>query len=206
MSRLLLVRHGDTEANSAERYWGHTDVKLSAAGLRQAELLQQRLANEKIDAIYASDLTRAMVTAQTIAAGHHRQVITCAELREINFGEMEGLTFAEVGKLYPDVAELWRQRSFKLRYPRGESVEELNNRVSQFRWRLETHDAAETVLIVAHSASLRLLMCHLMGLAPQHWWQFRLDLASLTVLSTYPGGAILNVLNDVCHLGGANVF
>lgn len=205
MSRLLLVRHGDTEANSAERYWGHTDVKLSAAGLRQAKLLQQRLANEKIDAIYASDLDRAMVTAQTIAAGHHRQVMTCAELREINFGEVEGLTFAEVGKLYPEVAELWRQRSFKLRYPRGESVEELNNRVSQFRCRLETHGAAETVLIVAHSASLRLLMCHLMGLAPQHWWQFRLDLASLTVLTTYPGGAILNVLNDVCHLGGANV-
>ena len=202
MSRLLLVRHGDTEGNSAERYWGHTDVKLSASGRRQAELLRQRLAAEKIDAIYASDLERAAVTAQTIAAGHGREVITLPDLREINFGELEGLNFTEVGKQYPEVARLWRERSLSLRYPGGESIQELNNRVSQFRRRLEKHNAGETVLIVAHSATLRLLMCQLLGLPPQHWWQFRLDLASLTVVGTYPGGAILNLLNDICHLEG----
>lgn len=200
MARLLLVRHGDTEANSAERYWGHTDVKLSAAGLRQAELLRQRLAEEKMDVVYASDLERATVTAQTIAAGHGREVIALPELREINFGELEGLNFSEVDKLYPEVARQWRERSLSLRYPGGESIEELIGRVSQFRRRLERHGAAETVLIVAHSATLRLLMCQLLGLPVQHWWQFRLDLASLTVLGTYPAGGILNLLNDVCHL------
>ena len=202
MSRLLLVRHGDTEGNSAERYWGHTDVKLSAAGLRQAELLRQRLAMEKIDAIYASDLERATVTAQTIAAGRSQLVITLPDLREINFGELEGLNFTEVGKQYPEIARLWRERRMSLRYPGGESIEELDGRVSQFRRRLEKHGAGETVLIVAHSATLRLLMCQLLGLPSQHWWQFRLDLASLTVMGTYPAGAILNLLNDVCHLEG----
>ncbi|GAG69254.1 unnamed protein product, partial [marine sediment metagenome] len=76
------MRHGDTELNSAERYWGRSDVKLSAAGLRQAEKLRDRLAVEKIDAVYSSDLERSLVTAEIIASSHQLAVITCAELRE----------------------------------------------------------------------------------------------------------------------------
>ena len=200
MSRLLLVRHGNTELNSAERYWGHTDVRLSAAGLKQAERLRRRLADEKIGAVYSSDLSRARVTAEIIASGRHSEVITCAELREINFGELEGLTFAQVSQLYPEVAKLWVERSPKLKYPGGESIEEFSNRVSQFLSRLEKHTPQETILIVAHSASLRILVSYLMGLELRHWRQLRLDLASLSVLDTYPQGAILNLLNDTSHL------
>ena len=194
------MRHGNTELNSAERYWGHTDVRLSAVGIRQAERLRHRLATEKMDAIYSSDLSRASVTAEIIASGRHSEVITCAELREINFGELEGLTFAEVSRLYPEVAKLWVERSPKLKYPGGESIEEFSNRVSQFLSRLEKHTPQETILIVAHSASLRILVSYLMGLELRHWRQLRLDLASLSVLDTYPQGAILNLLNDTSHL------
>ena len=77
MSRLFLARHGDTELNSAERYWGCTDVKLSADGLRQAERLRDRLAEEKIDVVYSSDLKRASVTPQTIASKHQLDVTHC---------------------------------------------------------------------------------------------------------------------------------
>jgi len=198
--RLLLVRHGDTELNSAERYWGSTDVKLSDAGFRQAERLRDRLATERIDAIYASDLRRASATAEIIASGHRLDVIICAELREMNFGELEGLTFNEISRLYPEVTELWRQRSPKLKYPGGESVDEFNSRVSQFVGRLKKQAPQETILIVAHSGSLRSLVCHLLGIGVERRWQFRLDLASLTILETYPPGAILSLLNDVSHL------
>lgn len=200
MSKLLLVRHGDTELNSAERYWGSTDVKLSDAGFRQGERLCDRLATERIDAIYSSDLRRTSATAEIIASSHRLDVITCTELREMNFGELEGLTFNEISRLYPKVTELWRQRSPKLKYPGGESVDEFNSRVSQFVGRLKKHAPQETILIVAHSGSLRSLMCHLLGIDQERRWQFRLDLASLTILETYPAGAILNLLNDVSHL------
>jgi len=200
LPRLLLIRHGDTELNSAERYWGNTDVKLSDAGFRQAEKLRDRLATERIDAIYSSDLRRTSATAEIIASMHRLDVITCAELREMNFGELEGLTFNEISRLYPEVAELWRQRSHKLKYPGGESIDEFNSRVSQFVDWLKKHASQETILIVAHSGSLRSLMCHLLGISPERWWQFRLDLASLSILETYPAGAILNLLNDVSHL------
>jgi len=200
LSRLLLVRHGDTELNSAERYWGRSDVDLSAAGLRQAEKLRDHLAIEKIDAIYASNLRRASVTAETIASRHQLAVITCAELCEIDFGELEGLTFEEISRLYPEVTRLWVERSPRLKFPGGESFVEFNQRVSKFLRRLEKHAAEEAVLIVAHSGVLRTLMCHLLGLELHRRWQIRLDLASLSILETHQQGAILSLLNSTSHL------
>ncbi len=194
------MRHGDTELNGAERYWGSNDVRLSATGLRQAEKLRHRLSAERIDAIYSSDLSRASVTAETIASERQLKVITCAELREIDFGELEGLTFNEIGQLYPEVTKLWLNWSLTLKFPGGESFNELNTRVSKFLGKLEKHAWKETILIVAHSAPLRLLVCHLLGMELQHWRQFRLDLASLSILETYPQGAILSRLNDISHL------
>ena len=201
MSRVLLVRHGDTELNSAERYWGHSDVKLSDAGLSQAKRLRDRLATQKIDAIYSSDLRRASVTAETIASGHQLEVITCAELCEINFGELEGLTFDEISQLYPEVTRLWVERSPKLKFPGGESLDEFDKRVSRFLGRLEKHGEEETMLIVAHCGPLRVLICQLLGVGLHHRQQIRLDLASVSILETYQQGAILSLLNDVSHLG-----
>jgi alpha-ribazole phosphatase len=195
------VRHGNTKLNSAGRYWGRTDVELSADGTRQAEQLRDRLAAQKIDIAYTSNLQRASATAKIIATNHQVDIVTCPELREINFGKIEGLTFKEVSQLYPEVAEAWSKWSLTLKYPDGESIVELNNRVSKFLERLEKHTPEKTILIVAHSAPLRLLICHLLGIRIQHWRQIRLDLASLSILDTYPQGAILNSLNDISHLG-----
>ena len=200
MSRLLLVRHGDTELNSRERYWGHTDIKLSEAGLRQAEKLRDRLATEKIDVIYSSELQRASETAKIIASRHQLDVTTCAELRETNFGKIEGLTFDEVSRLYPELTKLWVNWSLQLKFPDGESVDELNSRVSKFLDRLKKHAPDETILIVAHAGPLRLLVCRLLGIELQHWRQIRINLASLSIVETYPQGAVLSLLNDVSHL------
>ncbi len=202
MSRLLLVRHGETKLNSRERFWGQTDVELGAPGIKQAEQLRDRLAPEKIAAIYASKLQRASVTAEIIASRHQLEIITCAELDEINFGEFEGLTFEEISRLYPEVAAQLANWSIAPRFPAGESIDELNDRVSQFLPRLEKHKAEEVVLIVAHSGTLRLLVCNLLGLELSHWRQFRLDLASLNIVETYPRGTILSRLNDISHLAG----
>ncbi len=200
MSRLFLVRHGETELNSAERYWGRSDVKLSAVGIEQAERLRDRLAVEKIDAVYSSNLERALVTAEIIAFSHRLAVTTCAELREVDFGQLEGLNFSEISQLYPEVAKLWAERSTKLKYPGGESLVEFNTRVSKFLSKLDKHAVGETILIVAHAGVLRTLVCQLLGIDPQRRWQIRLDLASFSILETHQQGAILSLLNDVSHL------
>jgi len=201
MSRLLLVRHGETELKSSERLWGHTDVRLSALGFKQAERLRDRLATQKIDAIYSSDLQRALVTAKTIASKHRLDVTACAELREFNYGKIEGLNFEEISQLYPECAKSLMQRSPNLRFPGGESLDELGNRVSSFMARLKKHKLEETILIVVHSGVLRILICQLLGIELRHTYQLVPDLASLSIMETYSEGAILSLFNDTSHLG-----
>ena len=200
MSRLLLVRHGNTKGNSAERFWGQTDVELSAEGTWQAERLADRLAGEKIDAIYASQLSRASATAEIIASHHQLHIKTCPELLEINFGKVEGLTFNEIGQRYPELVKAWPTRDPSFCFPEGESITDLDRRVIRFLGRLDKHLTEDTVLVVAHSGVLRLLLCHLLKIDICHWRQLRTDLASLSIVETHSHGATLNLLNDTSHL------
>ena len=120
MSRLLLVRHGITEANSSRRFAGYSDVELSAEGYRQVERLRDRLLDKKIDAVYSSDLKRAMATAEIISSEHNLDIVTCPELREMNYGDAEGLTFDEISRLYPEAAEMVADFNLRLEFPGGD--------------------------------------------------------------------------------------
>ncbi len=200
MSRLLLVRHGITESNTARRFAGYTDVEMSTDGYSQVERLRDRLVNEKIDAVYSSDLKRALVTAGVISSGHNVDIVPCPELREVNYGNAEGLTFQEISSRYPDVAELITNFNLRLKFPGGEGFEGFIERVIEFLDRLNKHAPSETILIVSHSGPLRTLVCHLLGIDQDHWWQIRCDNASLSIVDTYPRGAILTLLNDTSHL------
>ena len=148
--------------------------------------------------VYSSDLKRAADTAQIMALGHNAELVTCKELREIDFGEFEGLTFAEIKQRNP-ASNWWTAQDPQEKLPKGESVSQLTARVSQFVARLGRHPG-ETVLVAAHGGSLRSLLCLLLGFGLECWWRIRLDSASLTVVETYPEGAVLSLLNDLCHL------
>ena len=200
MPRLLLVRHGNTKGNSAARFWGQTDVALSAAGIAQVEQIADHLVEEKIDAIYSSQLRRATATANIIASRYQIEVTTCPELLEINFGKVEGLSFNEIGQRYPELVSAWPTRDPSFRFPEGESINDLDQRVSKFLGRLKKLSPEETVLVVAHSGVLRLLICHLLKIDIWHWRQFRTDLASFSIVETHAQGATLNLLNDISHL------
>ncbi len=200
MSRLLLVRHGITEFNSTRRFAGYSDIEMSAAGYRQVERLRDCLAGEKIDAVYSSDLKRALATAETIASRHRLAVIACPELREINYGEVEGLTFNEISRRYPELAELISSFDLRLVFPGGESFGGFISRTCAFMKRLDEHNPEQTILIVSHSGPLKVLVCHLLGIDQSHWRQFRIDNASLSIVETYPQRAIISLLNDTSHL------
>jgi alpha-ribazole phosphatase len=200
MTRLLLVRHGDTELQSSLRYWGRTDVALGPIGLHQAEQLRDRLAMERLTAIYSSDLKRAADTASIIATRHNLNVTICPELREIDFGILEGLEFGEIHTKFPAVEQMWLTRSSALAYPEGEKLLEFENRVSKFEDRLKNHRQDETVLVVAHAGTLRTIICRLLELEMKNRWNIKIDLASLSIIETYPELNILSLLNEVSHL------
>ena len=200
MARLFLVRHGITDHNSTHKFLGHTDVELSEEGFRQVEKLRDRMVKEKFDVVYSSDLKRARATAEVISAGHGAEIINCSELREINYGETESLTYGEIKQKYPELAEAINQLSPELSFPGGESLQGFITRTLKFMDRLNQHAPQQRILIVAHGGPMRTLLCELLGVGQNYWRTFRLDNASLSIVDTYPQRAILSLLNDTSHL------
>jgi len=203
LTRLLLVRHGDTEFNSSRRFMGHSDIELSPDGRRQIERLRDYLTGDSIEAAYASDLRRTMTTAAILAGGRDLQVIPCPELRELNYGLCEGLTFGEIGRDYPDVAKQCIDFSPALEFPQGETFHAFAARVVRFLQRVKDDGRNGPVLVVSHNGPIKVLICHLLGVGMEHWWQIRADTASLSIMDITPRGAVLTRLNDVSYLKGS---
>jgi len=202
MVRVILVRHGETIWNAEQRYQGASDLQLSERGELQARRLAARLASESIGLIYSSDSTRALQTADQIAAHHGRQVRPDPRLREMDFGDWEGLTYSEIRERYPQALARWQDDPLATSPPGGESLAQLVTRVGDVLDDFPKLDQAETVLVVSHGGPLRVLLCLALGLAPADHWRFRLDPGSVSELHLYPERAILALLNDQHHLLG----
>jgi alpha-ribazole phosphatase len=193
--RLILVRHGETDWNAQRRYQGWSDLPLNEVGLQQADALAVHLAGEQLDAVYASDLERAMQTAQIIAEGHNQPVIADLRLREISFGDWEGLTFDEVRARWPGEVDAWLGDSLRIAPPSGETLAQVAGRVQDAFNDVAGKNEDRTVLLVAHGGPLRVLLCLALGLDVRAHWRFRLDAASVSELSVYDGEATLVKLN-----------
>jgi broad specificity phosphatase PhoE len=200
LARLLLVRHGVTEFNTSGRFLGHTDAGMTEEGLKQAERLRDRLAKEHFDAIYSSDLRRTMTTAEIICSGHSGEIVVCPELREINYGQTESLTFGEIKSRFPELAQAIHNFSPEMSFPGGETLQEFISRTLKFLDRLDLKSPQPKILIVSHGGPIRTLLCELLGVGQGFWRTFRLDNASLSIVDTYPERAILSLLNDTSHL------
>ena len=200
MTRLLLVRHGETTWNAQHRYQGQIDVALSSVGEGQAAALAQRLAEVPIHAVYASDLLRARKTAEIIARPHALPVHLDSRFREMNFGVWEGLVHDEIRRRHPAALAAWQKDPANVAPPGGETGTHVAARVQAALVQITDIHQDQTVLLVAHGGSLRVLLCLALGLDARNYWQFRLDNASLSELYFYKEGAILTLLNDTHHL------
>ncbi|MFC1951201.1 histidine phosphatase family protein [Chloroflexota bacterium] len=190
--KLLLVRHGQTDWNRDSILQGHTDLELNQMGMSQVESLTPFIDAQKIDAVYSSDLLRAMQTARILLNGRKDMIQGCDLLREIDFGDLEGMTFNDISSTYPDLS----YTEFSFSKYNGESLKQLGERVSDFADEINAaHTDDNTVLITAHGGTLRVLLCILLGIDVTHWWQFKMDLASLTVTQSEAGAAAITILN-----------
>jgi broad specificity phosphatase PhoE len=192
--RLYLVRHGRIDA-SEERFWGQRDISLSEVGRAQARRLGERLHGEAISAVYASDLVRA---AETAALAAVMPATLCPELREMDFGQFSGLSYTEIKTRFPEAAPLLMTPPPGWCFPGGESLEEVAGRLASWIEKIKVR--RETALVVAHGGSLKVLLCLLLELELGHWWQYRFDPASLSIVDWHPPGAILSQLNETAYL------
>lgn len=163
-TRLLLIRHGATALSAEDRFAGATDVELSDEGRAQAKALAGRLGVEKLAAIYASPMKRTHETARIIAGQRHPGPQLLAPLKEIDHGRWEGLTRAEVEQQYGDEYQSWEQDPFTFAPQGGESgLGVLARALPAIRQIVVAHPD-QTVAVVSHKATLRLVLCSLLGI------------------------------------------
>ncbi len=163
-TRLLLIRHGATTLSAEDRFAGATDVPLSDEGRTQARQLGERLSSEQIDAVYSSQMGRALETAK-LAAGNHRPApIVNPALREIDHGRWEGLTRQEVEARFKDEYLAWEEDPFTFAPLNGESGLGVLARALPAIREIVTAHQGKTVVVVSHKATLRLVLCSLLGI------------------------------------------
>lgn len=199
-TKLFLVRHGETIWNKELKYQGHTDTPLSEEGLRQAELVAARLAGEKIDTVYASDLSRAMITAEMIASRHGLTVGAETDLREIKFGHWEGLTYDRIVDGWSDEMSRLYTNTDEVRIPGGETFHELKARATGAITRLVEKHRGQNIVVVSHGGTIRTIICAILDIHLNHVWDIRQDNTAVNIIEFYKHRTLVTLVNDAHHL------
>ena len=199
-TRLLLLRHGQTELSVGRRYSGHGDPELTALGHEQAAGAARRLAARgDVDAILTSPLRRARQTAATVAELIDVPLEERPGLIETDFGAWEGLTFAEARDRDPELHGRWLGAQ-DVAPPGGESFADVAARMAAERDAVLAAHAGRTVVVVSHVTPIKMLLRDALGGGPEILYRLHLDLAGLSEVEYYPdGGTSVRLVNDTSH-------
>jgi broad specificity phosphatase PhoE len=204
-TRVLLIRHGGTTASKDDRFAGSMDVELSDLGRQQVARLGERLANEVpiIAAVYCSDMKRARDTAMAVASPHGLVPQIVPELREIDHGRWEGQVHKEVEQRDADAYAAWSADPLTIAPPGGETGLSVLARSAPALRKLVAAHAGQTIVVVSHKATNRLLIAYTLGMDVRRYRdRIAQDLACLNVLEfSSPTEARLITLNDTTHCG-----
>jgi broad specificity phosphatase PhoE len=161
-----------------------TDLELNEIGSRQAEEMADQLSCEEIHAVYSSNLKRAIQTASVVSQRHNLAVIVDDSLRELDHGELEGLTFSEVRATRPEFFRGWRAKPADLLLPGGERLIDVEKRVWEGMVRIvRRHGPQETLVIVSHQFPILSILCRITGTPLNQYRSFHLDPCAIVCLS-----------------------
>ncbi|AFM41985.1 fructose-2,6-bisphosphatase [Desulfosporosinus acidiphilus SJ4] len=203
MIKIILTRHGQTVWNTEGRVQGRLDSPLTEKGLIQARSLALRLKDEGIQYIYSSDAPRARGTAEEIRReiGLGQLIINPA-LREFSFGEWEGNVWGELREAYPDIFKIWDLSPHLITTPGGENMEMVLSRSWDFMQRILEDHQGETVCVVTHGLTLKLLVTKALGFELHDWaktpWQ---NNTALNIFEVEGGVWTPKLVGDCRHLG-----
>ena len=197
-----MIRHGFSVANNEKRFAGHSDFPLTELGKLQAERCAEALADEKIDVIYTSDLSRAASTAVPIARSHKMEMIPHKGLREIFAGEWEGKTFDELCVAFAEDYSVWKNDIGNARCTGGESPAELSKRVLSTLMEIASRHEGDTVCIATHATPIRAVCTAAAGFAPSQMARIPWTANASISIFEYENGKFVAVeISRVDHLG-----
>jgi len=198
--KLVLIRHGETHWNHQRRIQGgSSDTVLSQNGRKQVKNLGLTLKDTDLSAVYSSPLQRALKTARTIAKHHGLEVQVEPDFRELEVGELEGLSIETLTSDFSHFLVQWRGGDGSEKLPGGESLVDLQKRCWSAVQRIVTEHEG-TVVVVSHYFAILTIICAALGLPPSGIRRFRVSVGSLSVLDFKDGHPCLTSLGDTCHL------
>ena len=195
LTKLYLIRHGETEENHQGILVGSTDVPLNDEGRKQALSLAQHVDALHVDSIFSSPLQRAVETA-ILTFGKDATIITDSSLCEYHFGDWEGMHFSDLAEKYPDLWRTWMQDWEKTKIPGAETFTSFNHRVIHFCEEILRDNPGKNVALVSHGGCIRTLLAHyLSGSVGMGYWRFKVENAAIAELEVAGSLPILTRFN-----------
>lgn len=191
--RLLLVRHATAESNG--RFQGQRDVSLTAAGRREVRLLCEKCSMHAVRAVYSSDLRRARQTADAVARKFGLDVEVRAELREMRFGQWEGLSWNQIARRFPRLASSWIERFPYQAIPGAEPLQQFRKRIAAGVREIVTENRGQCALVVTHAGVIRFTLARVLGLPAQNLFRLAQDSCAVNVIDFLEKGAIVRCIN-----------
>ena len=201
---LILVRHGETEWNKLGLCQGVSDIGLSEEGKRQADVLGISLKHVDIDYIYSSDLKRAYDTAAAIAKYQNIEVIIDPGFREMDQGEFEGLPFTQLRESHSELLQSWRNNPANFRIPRGETLQEVQDRAYESVNRIINKHFNKSVLVVSHNFTIITLLCKFRGKSLKDFYKFKIKETSKHIIKIDNDDNKVELYNNTEHLNSIN--
>lgn len=200
MTQIILVRHGRTPWNKDKIFRGTVDIPLDEVGKQEASLAGEWLKGETIQAAYASPLSRAMDTARAIAQHHGVPVQELPGLIDINYGDWQGVPLAEVKVKYVDLYRQWETAPQTVRFPNGETLDEVRARALAAVDEVMTLNPDKTILLAAHRAVNKVLISAFLGIDNSHYWRIGQDTTAINRFAGVGNTWHIQLVNDTCHL------
>lgn len=197
-TQVYLIRHGETLWNAEKRLQGQLDSPLTEEGIQQALLLANRLSATRFDAVYSSDLGRALHTTEIITAKLNHVTVTCdPRIRERHFGCFQGLTWEEIKERFPEEAVKDLSGNPSNRVPGGESKHQMLSRVQDFFKDMILRHENGKVLVVSHGGMLNIWTRYVLHIPLDTPRRFHLDNATINVFEYYDDRWYLRTLGEM---------
>lgn len=197
MTRLYLIRHGETELNKKGCYYGWIDCGLSEYGLEQALLLRHALRRISLDAAITSDMKRAVDTAEVLCEGRNIDLLKDERLRELNFGAWEGKHYTEVAEQHQENWQAWVTDWQNTAPNQGESFADMSIRVKACIDEIIQKYRDKDILLVAHQGVLRIIITYLLDIPAEKIWSFTFEQGSYSVLELQDENCVIKAINKL---------
>lgn len=203
LTKLYLIRHGETEGAETKRYKGHIDVPLSENGKEQIKRLskyiyqntEHRLQNTDLKAIYCSDLSRAVKSAEIIGEPFGLKPVIVDDLKERNFGKWEGMSFDEIEEKYPDDFKAWADNPLKFSPMEGESTINARDRAMPAFSKIVNKHTGDNIAIVSHGGIIRIILCELLGIPLENLFRIEQDFGALNIIEFWNKYPVVKLVN-----------